>query len=672
MSTLTTELVGEAFNGEYKWRGDGVVASNGSIYFAPYDANRVLKYDTSTSISTLVGEEYGDGGYKWDGGVFANNSVYFAPASSKKVLKVDINTDTTQLIGPDYDGNCNWGGGVLGEDGFVYFVPYNAKQILRIDPKDDTCELIGDKYDGSCKWIGGVVATNNIIYCIPYDSSKVLKFDPTTKVAQLISTDLGDGGSKYCGGTIGSDGCVYAPPMDANRILKINPNNDEITLVGSDYQKGCAHWSSFVQGYDNCLYGIPFCANNVVKYDVHSQTSSLVGSRLGGHDNTWLGGILGPDNCIYGTPYKASQVLKISMPNGPTLSSDGFIPTGVGNSANEGTGHLGYEDIGNNKPIAAGIDDSAKKQEDDSTTNPAMWAMTYNQLLEVKDLAEATFKKDFESKTMRDINKEIIKPVCQRNKTSYALSKNSEGLKINVFVSHSWDEPFGEFVNAIQDAFQNKLEKPNLWICAFALLQGNAEDIATQLGTDDTALDQSPFVQALKGADSYLIVRNSKKDLCARIWCICEFTFAKKYGFIPSKTLVAGPSTFADVTTSVYHAESFDPKDKDKILKELLDEHSREEIDEYMNQFRAFGIVGSAASKITSTGVDTIPAPKPDKLSITDRLNRLSMEVGVEFKGETLSTSKKLEVMEIDYFDEKQSGSVMVRIKKFEEELDIV
>merc|ERR1712008_34641 len=67
------------------------------------------------------------------------------------------------------------------------------------------------------------------------------------------------------------------------------------------------------------------------------------------------GGVLGPDNCIYGTPSHAGQVLQISIPNGPALSSDGFIPADVGNSANKGTKRKGYEDFGNDKLIAAGL-----------------------------------------------------------------------------------------------------------------------------------------------------------------------------------------------------------------------------------------------------------------------------------------------------------------------------
>merc|ERR1740124_1217307 len=189
----------------------------------------------------------------------------------------------------------------------------------------------------------------------------------------------------------------------------------------------------------------------------------------------------------------------------------------------------------------------------------------------------------------------IIIPVCRKEKKSYALSKNECGLKTDVFVSHSWDERFGDFVECIKQAYENKLRKPNLWICAFGLLQGNFEEIKSQLGAGQGALDQSPFVRALQGASNYLVVRNCTTDLCARIWCILEFVYAKEFKLIPDKTIVTGPDTFADTNISCSDAKSFDPSDKEKILKELKKKSSVDEINEYVKEFREFGSSKKAA-----------------------------------------------------------------------------
>merc|ERR1740136_264081 len=219
------------------------------------------------------------------------------------------------------------------------------------------------------------------------------------------------------------------------------------------------------------------------------------------------------------------------------------------------------------------------------------------------------FKEDFESKTMRDVNDKLIIPVCRKEKKSYALSTNECGLKTDVFVSHSWDERFGDFVESIKQAYKRQLRKPNLWICAFGLLQGNFDKIKSQLGTGQGALDQSPFVRGLRGASNYLVVRNCTTDLCARIWCILEFVYANEFKLIPDRTIVTGPDTFADTNISCCDAEAFDPSDKEKILKELTKKSSVDEINEGIEEFRAFG----SSKKMAETDMKTTSATESVK-----------------------------------------------------------
>jgi len=66
---------------------------------------------------------------------------------------------------------------------------------------------------------------------------------------------------------------------------------------------------------------------------------------------------------------------------------------------------------------------------------PSMWAISFQQLLDVKEECMKMFSNDFESKTMRDVNSEIIIPVCRETGKSYALTKNPQGLRTEVFVS---------------------------------------------------------------------------------------------------------------------------------------------------------------------------------------------------------------------------------------------
>ena len=79
--------------------------------------------------------------------------------------------------------------------------------------------------------------------------------------------------------------------------------------------------------------------------------------------------------------------------------------------------------------------------------DPAMWSITYQQLMELEEKARNLFgKQKYERATMRDINKRILKPSCKETGVSYALRLNPKGLMIDAFITHAWDEPFAGFV----------------------------------------------------------------------------------------------------------------------------------------------------------------------------------------------------------------------------------
>merc|ERR1740136_128015 len=284
------------------------------------------------------------------------------------------------------------------------------------------------------------------------------------------------------------------------------------------------------------------------------------------------------------------------------------------------------------------------------------------------------FKEDFESKTMRHVNDKLIIPVCRKEKKSYALSTNECGLKTDVFVSHSWDERFGDFVECIKQAYENKLRKPNLWICAFGLLQGDFEEIKSQLGAGNGALDQSPFVRALKGASNYLVVRNCTTNLCARIWCILEFVYAKEFELIPDRTIVTGPDTFADTNISCCDAKSFDPIDKEKILKELMKKSSVDEINEYIKEFCSFGSSGKTAE----TEVKTTPAAesvkdeelkkKDEELKKTDEELKKTDEELKKMREESKKKDEELKELNITLATESVNMSSFESVLKIKDE----
>lgn len=231
--------------------------------------------------------------------------------------------------------------------------------------------------------------------------------------------------------------------------------------------------------------------------------------------------------------------------------------------------------------------------------HPAKWAITFDQLLDVHEEAGRKYGNRYGKKTMRDINEDIIKKQCQLTHKSYALSVNPIGRKVGAFITHCWDENFRDFVSSIQAAFHHFPIKPNLWICAFALIQGDFNIVRESMMMP---LIDSPFIRALEEATWFVVVRNSKRDLYSRLWCVCELLFAKQFGFTTGKngeddtsikhsTMVIGPDVFSKLTTSCIHAKATDEDDARRILELLETEHTVEEVDALVKQYRKHEIL---------------------------------------------------------------------------------
>lgn len=65
--------------------------------------------------------------------------------------------------------------------------------------------------------------------------------------------------------------------------------------------------------------------------------------------------------------------------------------------------------------------------------------------------------------------------------------------------------------------------------------------------------------------------------------------YAKNIGLTTENTYITGPDVFGHLKTSCLDALAFDPRDKERILRVLLLEHNREEIDNLVLEYRTFG-----------------------------------------------------------------------------------
>jgi len=223
----------------------------------------------------------------------------------------------------------------------------------------------------------------------------------------------------------------------------------------------------------------------------------------------------------------------------------------------------------NRSPSAVASDDPEEPEDPLTNTNhPCMWATSHQQLMDFDKDARKFFHRRGQwhrNKTVRDINRHIIVPKCRETEKPLAMQWNDEGLRIDAFITHCWDEPFADFVDSIQSVFHAKQRKPNLWTCAFALRQDDPNEIEAQMET----LDNCQFVRAMEHAEDFVVVRNATKDLCSRIWCVYELMHAKEFGLIPDKICATGSDAFANRRGSCVLAQAHKLEDRERILAVL-------------------------------------------------------------------------------------------------------
>merc|ERR1740124_1618513 len=116
------------------------------------------------------------------------------------------------------------------------------------------------------------------------------------------------------------------------------------------------------------------------------------------------------------------------------------------------------------------------------------------------------------------------------------LINKDNPLEVKVMVSHAWDEPIKDFVEAIESSG----ETGPFWICAMAIHQNSETDddyisteitIAQQLGPDP---ETGPFATVLKSVDVMIAVVTYVCDINTRLWCVYEMHIAVCQG-VPVK-----------------------------------------------------------------------------------------------------------------------------------------
>merc|ERR1719247_2490115 len=139
-----------------------------------------------------------------------------------------------------------------------------------------------------------------------------------------------------------------------------------------------------------------------------------------------------------------------------------------------------------------------------------------------------------------------LKPQCLAHgpNLSYSKLKNPDGLQISTFVSHTWLEPFRDFVSSLKIALD---PDEVIWVCSFALPQNEKQGIEAMLQKD---LNHVPFSLALKHATKLVVVLDKGLSILQRAWCIYEIERARRWG-IPTLLWAHQPSILMNLRSSI-------------------------------------------------------------------------------------------------------------------------
>lgn len=316
----TISMYNTTTTGSSKWRG-GVLAPNGKIYCAPFNASTILIIDTNQQTAVLTEDAMGLNftGYKWIGGSLApNGKIYCVPYEGDKILIIDPVTDTATLsdMGVVITGSDNWWGSVLGADGKIYGIPYNSPDILIINPLDDTASrsTMGLSISGSKKCKGGALAPNGKIYCTPYDYNKFIIIDTNTGLAS--QTTMGHGYMNYTykwsGAAMGGNGKIYMVPHSHTHYVIIDPNTNTITTKWSEGSN--TKFQGLSVGSDGKIYATPHSYPSILIIDPETDEYSI--TNMGytfTNSYKWSGCCLGKNGKLYFIPSSEDMVCEISF-----------------------------------------------------------------------------------------------------------------------------------------------------------------------------------------------------------------------------------------------------------------------------------------------------------------------------------------------------------------------
>ena len=338
-ATFSTIDISDTISSDSKYWG-GVLHSNGKIYYAPHDSNKVGEFDPLTKNFSVIDlpSPVSGGSYQYHGGVLTSNgTICFIPIGTTSnigefnpLTRTFTVIDISAFISSDPN---HYMGGVLGPNGIIYCIPSYADNVGEFNPVTRTFSVIDISSTISSEWkyAGGVLAPNSMIYFIPQNADNIGELNPVTRTFSVIdisSTISSD--NKYVGGVLAPNGMIYFIPYFADNVGELNPVSRTFSIIDtSSTISSDRKYHGGVLGPNGKIYCIPFNANSIGVFDPSTKVFSTidVSATTGTGNEKYAGGVVAGNNRIYLVPRNADNIGELELGNtDPAYEVEGGVP----------------------------------------------------------------------------------------------------------------------------------------------------------------------------------------------------------------------------------------------------------------------------------------------------------------------------------------------------------
>jgi streptogramin lyase len=283
------------------------VSSPENIYADVLNEMAAIVRENSGNANTLptisvIGTTSTSNAY-WGGVLARNGKIYCAPYNATSIMEIDPIRRTMTTFGTVAAGAAKYLGGALGPNGKIYCAPLLATTILEIDPDRRIVSTFGNT-TGFGYQAGAITLRNGTILCGPDDggsnNTAALINTSNRTISRFISPPAGTQLPQSIGIQLHPLGLAICGPQTSNTMLVINVETRTYTTGSGPLTPTNGDWNGGALAANGNIYFVPNQnPTNILEFNPYRRTATFFGSIGSAGTPKYSGACLAPDGNIY-------------------------------------------------------------------------------------------------------------------------------------------------------------------------------------------------------------------------------------------------------------------------------------------------------------------------------------------------------------------------------------